>query len=204
MTITVQQMLSKIAFDLQETDYTFSTGLWTVDEVYGYLNHAIRQFINDTGVVEVDNTILTQVGIRNYDRPDDAGDIDRIAFDGKRVRRVSLFDLMSKNPSWRASSGVPQYYHEDGLSVIAFELDKLPTKVGNLRIFSDLIHTDLANLTDVFPLPDCWEQYVRWEALSYALQKDGEVQDLPRADWAHKKYLYGISLCQRMIAGIAD
>jgi hypothetical protein len=204
MAITAQQILDKMAFDLQETSRSFGTGLWTQGEIFGYINYAISQFINDTGVVMSDNTITASIGTRNYDKPSDAGDIDRISFDGKRVRRVSLFDLTSRDPGWRSRSGTPQYYHEDGLGIISFEFNKNPTKAGSIRIFADLLHLDVSSLSDTIDIPDCWEPYIRWEALAYALQKDGEAQDLDRAAWAHKKYLFGVGLAQRLSSGVID
>jgi hypothetical protein len=195
MTITVQEITNKMALDLQEAPY-FNNGLWTLYEIFGYINYALRQFVNDTGIVMVDESITSIVGVREYEKPPNAGDIDRIGYDGKRVRRVSLFDLMS---------GVPKFYHEDGTSsVTSYELDKSPTKSGAIRVFADLLHPEVSTGSDTLSIPDCWEPYIRWEALSYALQKDGESQDLSRADWAHKKYVFGVSLAQRMVAGISD
>lgn len=204
MTILVSEFLTKIAYDLQETDNTFSSGLWTPSEVIDYLNYAQGCFINDTGVVVSDNTILSVIGDRDYTRPTNAGDIDRIAFNGKRVRRVSSFDLMSKDPAWRSRSGIPQFYHEDGLTITSFEFDKMPTKVGNIRIFADMLHADITSTSEALVVPDCWEPYIRWEVISFCLQKDGESQDLDRADWAHKKYLFGVKLAQRIVSGESD
>jgi hypothetical protein len=205
-TITVQQFLNKVAYDLMEDNYTFPSGLWTTAEVVGYMDYAVGCFINDTGVEVSDNTISSSIGVRSYDRPSDAGDIDRISFNGKRLRRVSSFDLMAKNPNWRAESGTPRFYREDGISITSFELDKKPTKVADIRIFADYLHTDTDpnSLSGTLPLADCWEPTIRWEVLSFCLQKDGESQDLPRAAWAHNKYLYGVSLAQRIMAGEPD
>ena len=204
MAATVDQMLSKIALDLQETDNSFSSGLWTRSEMYGYINYAIYSFLNDTGIIISDNTITASIGVRSYTRPDNSADIDRIGFDGKRVRRISLFDLASKNPSWRSTNGIPQFYYEDAAEITEFDFDKLPTKAGTIRIFADLLPVEVDDLADVIEIPDCWEPYIRWEVISFALQKDGESQDLPRADWAHNKYLFGVSLAQRIVAGMPD
>jgi hypothetical protein len=204
MSITVQEITDKVALDLQENS-SFSTGLWTLSEIYGYINYALRQFLNDTSVVIIDESTTSVIGQKEYEKPATAGDIDRIGYNGKRVRRVSLFDLMSIDPSWRSQSGVPKFYHEDGTSsVTSYELDRSPTKAGTLRVFADLLHYEVTQPSDTLDIPDCWEPYIRWEVLSYALQKDGEAQDLARADWAHKKYIFGVSLAQKMVAGMSD
>lgn len=197
-------MTDKMALDLQE-DSSFSTGLWTLEEIYGYINYALRQFLNDTSIVMIDESTPIVIGQKEYEKPTTAGDVDRVGLDGRRIRRVSLFDLMSINPSWRAQSGTPKFYHEDGTSTVtSYELDKSPSRAGTLRVFADLLHYEVTEPEDELDIPDCWEPYIRWEALSYAFQKDGETQDLPRADWAHKKYLFGVSLAQRMVAGMPD
>jgi hypothetical protein len=208
MTITISQMLSKISLDLQEGSNTgsgdFNFGLWTAAEIMGYINYALGCFLNDTGVVITDNTITASIGTSLYTRPTNAADIDRISFNGKRLRRVSSFDLASRDYKWRSRSGIPQFYHEDGIQISSFELDKMPTSPGAIRIFADLLPSEVTNTTDVFPMPDCWEPYIRWETISFCLQKDGEAQDLPRAEWAHNKYLFGVSLAQRIVAGQSD
>ena len=201
MTITIGDMLDKIAVDLQEDDRTFPSGLWTASEIIGYINYACGYFLNDTGIIVVDNSISTTAGTRLYDRPVNGSDILRISFDGKRLVRVSLFDLTAINYKWRETSGIPKKYHEDGLSIDQFELDKVPTRTGTIRVFSDYLSPQLSSELDIFPMQDCWEQYIRWEAISFSLQKDGETQDLERADWAHKKYLFGVNLAKRITQG---
>lgn len=205
-TITIQQVLDKIALDLMESSSSFPSGLWTIGEVIDYINYAVEYFINNSGVIIADNTIPSQVGVGTYTRPSDTGDVDRISFDGRRLRRISNFDLMTINPKWRDASGNPRYYHEDGVDITEFELDKKPTRVANIRIFGDYLHSkfDATNLSSTIGIPDCWEPFIRWEVLSFCYSKDGESQDLSRAAWAHNKFLYGLSLCQRMIAGQAD
>lgn len=201
MAITVGDLLTKVAYDLQEADNTFPSGLWTRAEMYNYINWAIGDFLNDTGIMMIDGTVVVVIGNRDYSRPATAGDIDRVSYNGKRLRRISAFDLASKDPAWRNKSGDPQFYHEDGISISSIQLDKLPTRAGTLRIFADLLHTDITDVGDALVLPDTWEPYIRWEVLSFALQKDGESQDLKRADWAHKKYQFGVSLAQRIVYG---
>jgi hypothetical protein len=205
-TTTVLQVLTKVSLDLMESDYTLPSGLWTPGEVIEYINYAVENFINNTGVIVSDDTIPSVVGTAVYTRPAGTGDVDRISFDGRRCRRISNFDLASMNSKWRDASGSPHYYHEDGVDIDEFEFDKKPTKIANIRIFGDRLHTklDSYNLSAVINIPDSWIPAIQWEVLSYCYSKDGESQDLPRAAWAHNKYLYFISLCQRMIAGESD
>jgi hypothetical protein len=205
-TTTVQQILNKVAIDLMESDSTFPSGLWSVGEIIDYINYATEYFLNNTGVVVTDGTISSVIGTGIYTKPDDIGDIDRISYDGKRLRRVSNFDLMTINYKWRDVSGLPKYYHEDGVDLYEFEFDKKPTRVADIRIFGDYIHPKFveSDIASIVQIPDCWIPAIEWEVLSFCLQKDGESQDLRRATWAHNKFLYFISLCQRMITGQAD
>jgi hypothetical protein len=208
-TTTIQQVLNKVALDLMESNSTFPSGLWTRSEVIGYINYAVENFINNTGVIVSDNTIHSEVGVSVYTRPSDTGDVDRISFEGKRCRRVSNFDLMTMNPNWRSSTGTPRYYHEDGVDIDEFELDKKPTRIADIRVFGDYLHTnldssDISDLSVVIGIPDAWVPAIQWEVLSFCYSKDGESQDLPRSIWAHNKYLYFVSLCQRMITGESD
>lgn len=204
MSITVGEALTKIAYDLQESDNTFGSGLWAQAEMIGYMNYALGDFVNATGVVLSDVSTVATIGVRSYTRPATCSDIERISFAGKRLTRVSLSDLVAINYKWRETSGNPKYYHEDGISLLAYEFDKTPTKAGAIRIIADLLPTPLEETTDELPIPDCWEPYIRWETISFALSKDGESQDLPRANWAHQKYMFGMDLAMRIVNGYKE
>jgi hypothetical protein len=249
MGITIGDFLTRIALDLHEEDNTFPSGLWTVDEMLGYIEHAERDFYRQTGIVKVDVTTTVAPGTQIiFTKPTNMMDIDRISFNLKRLRRVTSWDLQRENPKWRSTpNGKTRYYHEDHLaSVLEFEFDRVPAQGGSYRIIGDLLpppHTSVTVITVVtggrtLPLPSparmfpreplhygdtdriaplpffvsesnttttsvdfVWEPFIRWEVLSLALGKDGDNQDLARSNYAHQRYLMGVSLAKRLTMG---
>jgi hypothetical protein len=207
MTITVLQFLSRIALDLQEDPSVFPPGknnLWSLDEMLDYIDYAERDFLSRTGISKSDIKIVVPPGSSIlFSKPAGAMDIERISFDGDRVRRVTAWDLERENRSWRASIiGKPQYYHEDHLPLFGFEFNKIPALGGKLRIFCDTLPNEhTTNLSEPIAVQDIWEPYIRWEVLSLALGKDGDNQDVSRSDYAHQRYLLGVSLAKRFVLG---
>jgi hypothetical protein len=249
MTNSIDNFLTAIARDLHEEDNTFPSGLWTVDEMIGYIEHAERDFYRQTGIVKVDATVAVISGVQLiFTKPSNMMDIDRISFNKKRLRRVTSWDLQREDPKWRANpNGKARYYHEDHLtSVLQFEFDRVPLQGGSYRIIGDLLpppHTSTTVITVVtagrsLPLPNparifpidpmrygdtdrvaplpffvseshetttsvdvVWEPFIRWEVLSLALGKDGDNQDVARSNYAHQRYLMGVSLAKRLTMG---
>lgn len=210
MATTIAVLLSRIAIDLHEEDNTFGTGLWTQNEMLRYVEYAEVDFLRRTGVLKYDTTVAVVAGTtRIFTKPTRTMQIERMSFDGIRLRRVSSWDLEREDSNWRATTtGHTRYWHEDHLPVNQYELDRRPAAGGNLRIFYDTVpveHADApAGLTENIVVPDVWEPYIRWEVLSLALGKDGDNQDVERSGYAHRRYLLGVFLARRMVIGSMD
>lgn len=209
MSISVGQHLTFVAWDLHEDNNLFESHLWTPDEMIGYVNYAETDFLRRTGILKYDTTQVMAPGATILvTKPTGAMMIERISFNGKRLRRQTSWDMQRENPEWRNSaSGPPRYWHEDHLPVDQLELDRIPAAGGSLRIFYDKIPVMHKLAPDGFlefiAVPDCWEPYIRWEVLSQALTRDGDGQDVQRGHYAHQRYLLGVSLAKRFITGAA-
>jgi hypothetical protein len=142
MAITVEDFLTRVAYDLHEEDNTFPSGLWTQAEVIQYIEHAERDFYRQTGIIKVDVTVPVGAGTQIlFTKPSNMMDIERISFNKKRLRRVTTWDLQREDPRWRVNpNGKTKYYHEDHLpSVLQFEFDRVPATGGSYRIIGDLL-----------------------------------------------------------------
>lgn len=207
MAVTIAVFLTRIAKDLHEDPAIFPPGrnnLWTLEEMVGYVSYAERDFLRRTGIEKTDAAMAIAPGnVVVFTKPLGLMDIERISFNYKRLRRVTSWDLEREDPTWRNHpNDSPQSYHEDYLPINAFELDNRPVAGGNLRIFADTMPPDhTTNTAELIAVKDCWEQYIRWEVLSLALAKDGDNQDVPRSNYAHQRYMLGVSLAKRMVIG---
>ena len=207
MAVTVSEFLQRIAKDLHENPASFppgANGLWTLEEMVGYISYVERDFLRRTGVEANYTSVAVAPGIVIvFSKPSDMMDIERISFNYKRLRRVTSWDLEREDPSWRAHPNHPaQNYHEDHLPINSFELDNRPVAGGTLRIIGgNLPDLHTTNTAELIAVKDCWEQYIRWEVISLALTKDGDNQDMARAGYAHNRYMLGVSLAKRMVLG---
>lgn len=207
MATTLTDLLTRVARDLHESSITFPSGLWTQTEMIQYINYAERDFLRRTGILKVDTTVPVAPGNAIiFSKPTGVMDIERISFNGKRLRRVTTWDLEREDPAWRSHpNGSPGQYHEDHLPVNQFELDNVPAAGGSYRLFCDLLPTEHTgvNLLENIAVNDCWEPYIRWEVISLALIKDGDGQDVQRSNYAHQRYLLGVALAKRFVMGTA-
>lgn len=209
MAVTVEDFIARIALDLHEDPTDFPPGrneLWTLAEIVGYINYAERDFLRRSGITKSDVSVAVAAGnLLVFDKPSGLMDIDRISFNGKRIRRVTSWDLEREDPTWRTHPlGKAHVYHEDHLPINSFELDNRPSGGGTLRIFADTLpdtHTTAGIATETIAVVDTWEQYIRWEVLSLMLAKDGDNQDIARSNYAHQRYLLGCALARRMVTG---
>lgn len=195
MTVTMSTFVDRLARDLQETDSSddlglLSSGLFTLAEVVGYTTYVERDFLRQTGILKIDTTVALAPGSPILVTRPSAMDIERISFNGKRVRRVTSWDLEMESPNWRSQApGPPHYYHEDHLAVNKFEFDRLPAAGGSYRVFADFLppeHT--TDLTETIAVPDWAEPAIRWGVLALCFSKDGDNRDLARAAYAESRY----------------
>lgn len=208
---TVGQLLAKIAKDLHEKDNTFGVGgeapYWSPDEMIGYVNYTERDFIRRTNLIITDSSIVMPAGNTIIlQKPVGAMDIERISFNGKRLRRQTTWDLQRENPNWRNNlPGNPRYWHEDHLAVNDIEVDRSPAAGGTFRFFYTMIPTAHAaypaGYLENIAFGDSWEPYIRWNVLSLALGKDGDNQDVAKSVYCQQRYLLGVALALRLIQG---
>jgi hypothetical protein len=207
MAITVGTTLTRVAMDLHEESNLFSVGLWSLEEMIGYVNYAETDFMRRTGILKYDQTqVALPAATRLFTKPTGAMTIERMSFDAKRLRRQTSWDLEREDPEWRnLPPGPPRYWHEDHLPVNEFELDRVPSAGGSLRIFYDMVPADHElspdGLLEDLIVPDTWEPYVRWEIIALALGRDGDNQDIQRSNYAHQRYLLGVALAKRLVVG---
>jgi len=198
---TVASLCARIAYDLQEDPSSFpvSSSYWTTDEVISYINYAEADFSRRTGISKgvaslVVNTMLV-------DLPDDAVNVERASFNGRRLRRASSWDLERQDANWRSRTGRPKLYKEDRLTPGYMELDVTPSSEGVCSVIYDSMPQAHTALTDSLSIPDPWLPYIAWEVISLALAKDGDHQDVERSQYAHQRYLFGVAIARRAIIG---
>jgi hypothetical protein len=228
MTTIVQDVINRVAVDLQESPAFNVNGIWSVSEIIGYVNYAEVDFQRRTGILKT-SVSISLVGVALYlaeffgvaqfvyhytaapgstlpagvyPKPFGTMDIERVSYDKRRLYRQSLWDLNRENLNWRNQpDGRPRYYHEDALPINTFEVDRLPASPTSFRLFCDILPPVKSAITDALTIPDTWAQYLSWLCVSLALERDGDGQDMARSRHAFQRYIFGVNLCLRLIRG---
>jgi hypothetical protein len=206
MTINIIDFLTRVAFDLNETDNNFPTGAWTRAEMVEYLNYSEKDFLKRTGILKVNVLETLPAGSTILcTRPTSIMDIDRIGFNGKHCRRQTSNNFEMEDRDWRQkTTGRPTYWHEDHLPNTQLELNKIPAAGGIIRYIGDYLYAPYVSPFENIHLKDSWEPYLRWKVLSLALIKDGDNKDIGRSQYAQQRYLLGVRLARRLVTGTAD
>lgn len=129
MSTSVQDVFTVICRHLQE-DEDLANGLWSQAELIGYVSDADREFITATGVVKQINNVLATAGTSTYSENTDCIDIERLAWNGRKMYPQTRFELDSQNANWKSESGTPMRYHRDHLPPKQFETWKKPAVSG--------------------------------------------------------------------------
>lgn len=203
MTTTAASLIAMMRLHLQE-DATLSTGLWTSPELTQYISDADREFLLMTGAVKSTATITALQSVSVYSEPSDSIDVERVAFNNKKLYPVSRSDLNHQDPSWRADTGNPKRYHRD-LPPKQFEVWPKPAAVGsgNLTVFYNKLPSALTDppSAQTITTPDAFARYVMYRALEKAWAKEGDGQDVERAAYCGMRFTRGVALARRLIYG---
>lgn len=130
---------------------------------------------------------------------------------GGILRRMSgSFGYVGSNAGVSAG-GVFRY----NLGTIPYHSALIPTRHGgvlrqmldgttNFEVVATTLQVEVAVTTDFLPLPDFCKLYIKMGVLKKMLEKEGEGQDLVRAQYCGTRYSNGIALFKRLIYGERD
>lgn len=202
MARTILSVMKKLILDLHEQTIEFPSGLWSQEEMFGYINFAERDFLRQATIQWTDHSQIADGTTRVFARPADAIGLRRIAFNGKRLWNTTAWQLAREDPSWRNSSGEPSQWYYDQLEPVDFAIDKVPIRPGILRIFYFKAPTPVNSMLDTLSVRDHWEPYIRWKVLNLAWGKDGDGQDLARSGYCNKRFMFGVFLAARLMTAL--
>lgn len=265
MSTTVQTLLDQLATQVQE-DNLWSSGLWSTEEIIGYINIVQRDFVLKTQILKLNDAIAAVAGQRIYDQNAYTSQMDRVAFSNVALDRSSKFSLDRSDIKWRTLSGIPRQYHQDQLPIKEFEVDRAPTAgqtgsgyspaglygtlrqmsgaytytatlpggggggifrhaygaraynavmsagsphAGTLRrmltgltnfaIIATRLVDDTADAADTLTVPDFTLMYIKYGVLAIMLAKEGESQDMMKAQYAQGRYDRGVLLFRKVM-----
>ena len=98
---------------------------------------------------------------------------------------------------WTISPDRPMAFSESENSPLKLQLIPPPVNSGNLEIVSaDSEDIDLTNPNSTFDIPDEWIHAVKYSALSYILNGEGQIKDALRGQYAEQRYQQAVALAK--------
>lgn len=202
-TKTVQDLLDTIILMTQE-DSTFSSGFWSETEVIDYINIVERNFFQLTGSVKAQTDITGTAGERLFNEPTDSMELDRITFNDIPLFRTNRWQLDAGNRDWKNLTGKPRQFHQDLLATKQFEFDREIVTAGTIGTTYTKLPVVRTATTDILNVPDAFCHYVLYGVLYRMLNKQGEGQDLARAQYCQMRYRAGIQIVKAMMLARGD
>lgn len=208
MATTVAQLLAQIQTMVME-DATFSSGLWSITEIIGYINQASDQFMLQAQVSKQSNDINPVAGTRQYADPANSMQLDRLAFQNIPLYRSNVHQLDLSNRNWRTLPGTPRSYHQDHLANKQFELDRAPTAAlvaaaAKINVISTIHPPAVAVAGDNLQVPDFAVYVVKFGVLQRMFAKEGEAQDVARAKYCEERFGFGCGLLSKFLGTETD
>lgn len=209
---TDQEVLSQIQRLMIETvdnGVTWSSGLWTVNEVIGYLNEVQRRFIKNTGVVHKrDTSIAVVAGTKTYTLPADFIFNVRVIFKiSGRYIEIPRADSMQADlslPSWRGTNAVrPQAYTDGDNPTLQIQIMPATTANGSLELVYCYLAAALSNSGVALTVPDEFVPAIMYGTMELMLRKLGRGQDIDRAEYCSIRYQEGEIAAELMLSGFA-
>ena len=120
-----------------------------------------------------------------------------------RCYEVSAEELTLQNPLWRQQSITAlRSWFEDRTGLYKWGVGGIPASNFPVELLCSIRDTDSLSLIDGFLVPDVCLHGVRYLALSYALSKDGQMQDQSRARFCKMRSDRVILATQRLMTGM--
>lgn len=184
--------------------------LWTVQEMYGYLDGAQQDFLKAThalvGLADIPGVIDTS----RYALPDDWIATVLVAWRDtatNRVRELLPTDSHQADlgmPSWVGTSATPLAYSDADTPTRTIQIIPAPSAAGTLHLVYVPSATHPIGAGEPLQLPDEWcTPVLKYAVLADALAKVGRALDPQRAGYCAWRRALGEQVTQLLLSGMA-
>lgn len=207
MAVTDGDQLIEVQNKLLE-DASFTSGLWTAAEVYGYFNERQNRFNRDTKLMLATADIAVAAAATSVNLPQDWIATQRAAW-GDANGRFTPLDRSSRQAallgiSSNALPATPILFDDQSGGTVTAELFPIPTTLGTLRLLYasvlELLNFDTL-APDIFDIPDDFVPYVSYGVMADMLSKEGRGRDLFRANYCEDRYNEGVAIAAILLGG---
>lgn len=147
-----------------------ANGFYTDSELYNYLSMAEHKIADTIGYTTATSGIVSS-GVREYSKPEDALNINRVEWDGYPLIKISREDIDSLEGTSYGQIGVSgssTHYYENSLVI---GLSPIPDVDKTITFFYDKTPTPLSS-TSEFTIPNKYVYYTVDYVVYRAMLKD--------------------------------
>lgn len=186
---------------------SWSSGMWTSAEAFGYLDDRQQGLIADTGVVLKRATLACSPFVLRQAYPPDWIATQRLAWvrarDGRVfvLQRSDAWELDAAGDTWRSVAGIPESYSDSDTPTLQVEIAPAPSEAGSLRITYLALPTTTDGSGVPLTVPEECAPGLVWGTIGRLLRKEGRAKDVSRADAADQRYQLVVEALKALLAG---
>ncbi len=186
----VSALITKARRRVNETSTTF----FEDDDFVDWADEAQKYFVRQTRYLESSESTSAVSGTQSYDLPDDFLALYRVTFNGKKIDRVSFFEIDELGLDETSYSGTPTLYyvHDDKLYLIP-----KPTTTDTIKVYYYKYPATIDATTDTLETPPIYDDVIVAYMVYMAYKKDAE-SDISSLDFAD----YWMTECNAKISQI--
>lgn len=207
----VQQLLMETPVDFGQS---FSSRLWTVNEVIGYLNQRQDDFLLRTSILQRRQRLSYNLATHTVDLPQDLIVLRRLVYIDPEltlsrytpIARGDTWELDHSDLGWEYQAKPPSfprvYSDAEGQQLVA-RLGPGTFKKGVVEALYVPRGPRLSNTGVCMFVPPEFVGGIRWGVIADMLRKMGRAQDLLRAAYAESRYQESAGAAELMLSGWA-
>lgn len=208
--MTDQDLLTELQYWAVETPNagaSWPSGLWTVDELSGYLNQRQQQLLYESGCVLTRAPIPTVANTLRMPLPADWIQTRRVNFlDANGAFHPVLRSEVSSADyglaSWESTlAPTPLVFMEDITPSLQIQIAPGASDAGVLYLLYVALGAALSNAGIAFTVPDDLVPIVKWGVLADLFKKLGRAHDTERAGYAEQRFQVGVALVNNLLYG---
>jgi hypothetical protein len=212
MSTTDQQLFSEIQFQMleavQDGGATWTSGLWTAQEVLDYANQRQYRFMKDTLLMMAYARIDHAIGVGTGALPPDwivtyrADWKNTTTLKVTELARSSQWEMDHSKPDWAVVSVPRPLAFSDAESVtLTYLVMPIPSVAGQVMLLYVSLTAVLTGLGEIFTVPDEYIPAIKYGIMSDMLRKVGRGQDIERADYCEMRFEEGVEAAKMILAG---
>ena len=176
---------------LSTSDSTF-LGSFQVATVVDSYTWTYTQYPSATGTFGISGTLVSNPATTAT---------GGLAGSWKRLYEVSQSHLSMQNPTWTQSrlTELANWY-QDRAGLYGFGVNGITAISLPVEVLVSLRDTDTLGLLDQFLVPDPLLHIVKYRALQYCFEKDGEFRDTQRAKYCNLRWSRGVMALRRWMS----